>query len=54
MKKIITSALVLMMALTLTGCRKTAKKEEGSDVTILESEGNIEIIVPEDQESAGE
>ena len=53
-------ALLLTISLSMTGCTKkeasdeSAPSSEGSGETILENEGDLEISVPEDEETFGE
>ena len=47
---------VLMLLCILSGCRNTSNQQNSSgknEVQILEDEGEIEIEIPEDQESGG-
>ncbi|MBQ6217781.1 MAG: hypothetical protein IJI66_14385 [Erysipelotrichaceae bacterium] len=56
-KKVMISMMtVLMLLCILSGCRNTSNQQNSSgknEVQILEDEGEIEIEIPEDQESGG-
>jgi len=56
-KKVMISMItVLMLLCILSGCRNTRNQQNSSgknEVQILEDEGEIEIEIPEDQESGG-
>ena len=46
--------LILCVA-TLCGCKKEKNEtSEEPEASILESEGDLEILIPDDQESGGE